>query len=49
MKNYGTLILTYTLVLHMRLTSEWRGKRAATLSIVGFSGVLSAFGGLILF
>jgi len=41
--------LIYALVLHARVTVGWRGKKAAILSIAGFSGVLSAFGGLILF
>lgn len=41
--------LIYALVLHARVTIGWRGKKAAILSIAGFSGVLSAFGGLILF
>ena len=39
----------YAFVLHARVTVGWRGKKAAILSIAGFSGVLSAFGGLILF
>lgn len=36
----------YALVLHARLTAGWRGKRAAILSIVGFSAVLFTFFGV---
>ncbi len=39
----------YALVLHLKLTTGWRGRRAAILSIVGFIGVLFAFLGLIFF
>ncbi|GAB4484626.1 MAG: c-type cytochrome biogenesis protein CcsB [Thermodesulfovibrionales bacterium] len=36
----------YALVLHVRLTVGWRGKRAAVLSIVGFCVVLFTFFGV---
>jgi cytochrome c-type biogenesis protein CcsB len=36
----------YALVLHARLTSGWRGKRAAVLSIIGFCAVLFTFFGV---
>jgi cytochrome c-type biogenesis protein CcsB len=36
----------YALVLHVRLTVGWRGKRAAILSIIGFSAVLFTFFGV---
>jgi cytochrome c-type biogenesis protein CcsB len=36
----------YALVLHIRLTSGWRGKRAAILSIIGFIVVLFTFFGV---
>ncbi len=36
----------YALVLHIRLTAGWRGKRAAILSIIGFSAVLFTFFGV---
>ena len=36
----------YALVLHVRLTAGWRGKRAAVLSIIGFSVVLFTFFGV---
>lgn len=36
----------YALVLHVRLTKGWRGKRAAILSLVGFSAVLFTFFGV---
>ncbi|MDH4231647.1 MAG: c-type cytochrome biogenesis protein CcsB [Nitrospirota bacterium] len=36
----------YALVLHVRLTAGWRGKRAAILSIIGFCGVLFTFFGV---
>lgn len=36
----------YALVLHVRLTQGWRGKRAAILSIIGFSAVLFTFFGV---
>ena len=36
----------YALVLHVRLTAGWRGKRAAILSIIGFSVVLFTFFGV---
>ncbi len=38
--------LIYALVLHVRLTVGWRGKRAALLSIVGFIAVLFTFFGV---
>jgi ABC-type transport system involved in cytochrome c biogenesis permease subunit len=41
--------LIFAIVLHMRLTAGWRGKRAAVLSIAGFIRVLFAFMGLIFF
>jgi len=41
--------LIYALVLHVRLTVGWRGKRAAILSIIGFSVVLFTFFGVNLF
>jgi cytochrome c-type biogenesis protein CcsB len=37
---------TYALVLHVKLTVGWRGKRAAILSIIGFSAVLFTFFGV---
>jgi ABC-type transport system involved in cytochrome c biogenesis permease subunit len=36
----------YALVLHVRLTQGWRGKRAAILSIIGFCAVLFTFFGV---
>jgi cytochrome c-type biogenesis protein CcsB len=36
----------YALVLHIRLTAGWRGKRAAILSTVGFLTVLFTFFGV---
>lgn len=36
----------YALVLHVRLTVGWRGRRAAILSIIGFSLVLFTFFGV---
>jgi len=36
----------YALVLHVRLTAGWRGKRAAILSIIGFCAVLFTFFGV---
>ncbi len=38
----------YALVLHLRLTVGWRGKKAAILSIVGFIVVIFAFFGVTL-
>ncbi len=38
--------LIYALVLHLRLTIGWRGKKAAILSIVGFAVVIFAFFGV---
>lgn len=35
----------YALILHIRLTAGWRGKRAAVLSIIGFAVVLFSFFG----
>ena len=40
--------LIYALVLHLRLTVGWRGKKAAILSIVGFVIVIFAFFGVTL-
>ncbi len=40
--------LIYALVLHLRLTIGWRGKKAAILSIVGFAIVIFAFFGVTL-
>jgi cytochrome c-type biogenesis protein CcsB len=40
--------LIYALVLHLRLTLGWRGKKAAILSIVGFSVVIFTFFGVTL-
>ncbi len=40
--------LIYALVLHLRLTVGWRGKKAAILSIVGFAVVIFAFFGVTL-
>jgi cytochrome c-type biogenesis protein CcsB len=40
--------LIYALVLHLRLTLGWRGKKAALLSIVGFAIVIFAFFGVTL-
>ncbi len=40
--------LIYALVLHLRLTVGWRGKKAAILSIVGFIIVIFAFFGVTL-
>jgi cytochrome c-type biogenesis protein CcsB len=36
----------YALVLHLRLTLGWRGKKAAILSIIGFAIVIFAFFGV---
>lgn len=36
----------YAVVLHVRLTAGWRGKRAAILSIIGFCAVLFTFFGV---
>lgn len=36
----------YALVLHVRLTAGWRGRRAAILSIIGFCAVLFTFFGV---
>ncbi|UCG78216.1 MAG: c-type cytochrome biogenesis protein CcsB [Nitrospirota bacterium] len=36
----------YALVLHVRLTKGWRGKKAAILSIIGFCAVLFTFFGV---
>jgi len=36
----------YALVLHVRLTAGWRGKRAAILSIIGFLAILFTFFGV---
>jgi len=38
--------LTYALVLHLRLTIGWRGRKAALLSIVGFAIVIFTFMGV---
>ena len=40
--------LIYALVLHLRLTIGWRGKKAAILSIIGFAVVIFAFFGVTL-
>ncbi|MBI5098291.1 MAG: c-type cytochrome biogenesis protein CcsB [Nitrospirae bacterium] len=40
--------LVYAIVLHLRLTVGWRGKKAAILSIVGFIIVIFAFFGIAL-
>jgi len=40
--------LIYALVLHLRLTAGWRGKKAALLSIAGFIVVIFAFFGVTL-
>ncbi len=47
-KEVWTLItwFVYALVLHVRLTSGWRGKRTAILSIIGFCFVLFTFFGV---
>ena len=39
----------YALVLHIRLTAGWRGKKAAILSIIGFLVVLFTFYGVNIF
>ncbi|HEX8950134.1 MAG TPA: c-type cytochrome biogenesis protein CcsB [Dissulfurispiraceae bacterium] len=36
----------YALVLHVRLTAGWRGRRAAVLSILGFLAILFTFFGV---
>ncbi|MFZ5995891.1 MAG: c-type cytochrome biogenesis protein CcsB [Nitrospirota bacterium] len=36
----------YALILHIRLTSGWRGKKAAVLSVIGFIIVLFTFFGV---
>ena len=41
--------LIYALVLHLRLSTGWRGRKAAILSIAGFVIVLFAFFGIHLF
>lgn len=38
--------LTYALVLHLRLTIGWRGKKASILSIIGFAIVIFTFFGV---
>ncbi len=38
--------LIYALILHSRLLAGWRGRRAAILSIIGFTTVLVAFFGI---
>jgi cytochrome c-type biogenesis protein CcsB len=38
--------LIYALVLHVRLTAGWRGRKAAILSIMGFISVLFTFFGV---
>jgi cytochrome c-type biogenesis protein CcsB len=40
--------MIYALVLHLRLTVGWRGKKAAILSVVGFIVVIFAFFGVTL-
>ncbi len=41
--------LIYALILHVRLTSGWRGRKVAVLSILGFLAVLFTFFGVNLF
>jgi len=41
--------LIYALILHVRLTSGWRGRKVAILSIIGFLAVLFTFFGVNLF
>ncbi|MDH4029098.1 MAG: cytochrome c biogenesis protein CcsA, partial [Nitrospirota bacterium] len=41
--------LIYALVLHLRHTAGWRGRKAAMLSIAGFVIVIFAFFGVTLF
>jgi cytochrome c-type biogenesis protein CcsB len=36
----------YALILHIRLTAGWRGKKAAILSIIGFAVILFTFFGV---
>ncbi|HET6516050.1 MAG TPA: c-type cytochrome biogenesis protein CcsB [Thermodesulfovibrionales bacterium] len=36
----------YALVLHIRLTAGWRGRKAAILSIIGFASVIFTFFGV---
>ena len=38
--------LTYAAYLHMRLTRGWRGRRAATMAIIGFAIVMFTFFGV---
>ena len=38
--------LIYAIILHARLLAGWRGRRAAVLSIIGFSTILIAFFGI---
>lgn len=38
--------LLYAIILHARLISGWRGRRAAVLSIIGFVSILVAFFGV---
>ncbi|GAB4388872.1 MAG: c-type cytochrome biogenesis protein CcsB [Thermodesulfovibrionales bacterium] len=38
--------LIYAIILHSRLVSGWRGRRAAVLSIIGFLTILIAFFGI---
>lgn len=44
-KEVGSLViwLIYSAYLHARLTAGWRGRRAAVLSIVGFSATIFTF------
>ena len=39
-------MLIYAIILHARLLAGWRGRRAAVLSIAGFSFILLAFFGI---
>jgi cytochrome c-type biogenesis protein CcsB len=38
--------LTYAGYLHMRMTRGWRGRRAATMAIIGFAIVMFTFFGV---
>jgi cytochrome c-type biogenesis protein CcsB len=38
--------LIYALILHARMLAGWRGRRAAVLSIIGFSTILVSFFGI---
>ncbi len=47
-KRHGLLItwFIYAAFLHARLTRDWRGRKAAILSIVGFVAVLFTYFGV---